>query len=337
MVNFSISNYPLFFQVLKNPSRPTAKGNYWTVNTGTIPRDLMARQNTHVSRVVQDNGYSYRKDLTEVFDCCSGKIKIDIPQNLFNGTDLIKEPATVMDRLLLEPKNGEPMHPNDGRLGKIYSLVDMFNQDEFIEESQSRPNSGQSTNWPDQKPCNFSPQPRGGVTTASVNKMENNRSTNAPSPYPQHNEMLGRALAGQARSLPLIQALYNNHFLMTGLNNSVPPTNTRQIPANLLGNYRSSGVNSVASSSASPFDASDSGSEDEARKWNQEEARSAPEQNRDPSGFPYMLRNPGLMYGQPSHERHNFSTTMITEEAPKPPQATVKGLFTAFSTRPLEI
>ena len=324
------------FQVLKNPSRPTAKGNYWTVNTSVIPRDLLARQNTHVSRDVQDHGLSLRKDLTEIFDCRSGNIKVDIPQSLFKGSDLIDQPALVMERLLLEPKDGgEPMIPNDGRFGKIYSLVDMFNQEDFLEDI-SRPNSGPNpSSWPDSgsKRRTFSPLPQRPL---SASKIEQRQRGSPPVALPSHNELLARALTGQIppTSLPLIQALYNNYLQnFNGMGQLGLPANCVPSLGILPGSYRSqSGAGSVTSRNGSPSDSSDSGSDDEARKWGREEAQSSP-----PTVFPSLINSAALLRGQQSPDLLQFSTSLNNDEAPRGRQGTVKGLFAAFSARPLEI
>ena len=304
----------------------------------------MARQNTHVSRVVQDNGYSYRKDLTEVFDCRSGKIKVDIPQSLFKGADLIAEPAAVMDRLLLEPKNdGESMRPNDGTLGKVYSLVDMFNQDEFLEDNLARPSSGGhvATSSSDStiKGRNYSPLPHDSSGVSSSGKVEPSRNGDLLGTFPQHNELLARALSGQIQSsFPLIQVLYNNYLHLNGINQFGVPSSIAQTATSLPANFRSqSGVGSVTSSNGSPFDTSDSGSDDEARKWGHEETRSNIEQNLRSGSFPSALHNSGFSNRRLSPERRAFSSAIISEEIPKVRQGTVKGLFTAFSAQPLEI
>ena len=138
--------------MLKNPYRPTAKGNYWAVNTETIPRDLMTRQNTLVSRFVQDSGYNYRKDLTEVFDNISGKINVKIPPHLLNGTELINDPAAIMEALLLESKGDEETALQEsaatGASPKVYSLVDLFIHEEVLDEDLFRHSNGTGrTKW----------------------------------------------------------------------------------------------------------------------------------------------------------------------------------------------
>jgi len=143
---------------LKNPYRPTAKGNYWTVTTSVISRDLLTRQNTLVSRFAQDTGYSYRKDLTEVFDSVSGSIKITIPQHLLNGTELIDDPAAVMEALLLEPKSDEDqttrINVMSNPSGKTYSLVDLFDQEDCLDDDigKRQPYGTGANKWLDKAP-----------------------------------------------------------------------------------------------------------------------------------------------------------------------------------------
>jgi len=125
-------------QVLKNPYRPTAKGNYWTVNVSAIAPDLLQRQNTLVSRYAQDSGFRYRKDLTEVFDLSNGNLKIGIPRRLFKSGLLIEDPAAIMEALLLEDaasEDGTNVCPVKGRL---FSLEDLFNQDDFVDDDVLR-------------------------------------------------------------------------------------------------------------------------------------------------------------------------------------------------------
>ena len=112
------------------------------MTTSVISRDLLTRQNTLVSRCVQDSGYNYRKDLTEVFDSVSGIIKIAIPQQLLNGTGLIDDPAAVMEALLLEPKGDEDsnsrLNAASKSTGKVYSLMDLFDQDDCLDDDVSK-------------------------------------------------------------------------------------------------------------------------------------------------------------------------------------------------------
>nr|CAB3263361.1 uncharacterized protein LOC778613 [Phallusia mammillata] len=137
-VRHNLSQNECFVKVLKNPYRPTAKGNYWTVNVTAIPHELLLRQNTLVSRYAQDSGFRYRKDLTEVFDLVNGNLKVGIPHYLFDGTDLVDDPASVMEALLLEEKtDDDSSHPLPLN-SRVYSLEDMFNQDDFLEEDMLR-------------------------------------------------------------------------------------------------------------------------------------------------------------------------------------------------------
>ena len=328
----------LYFQVLKNPSRPTAKGNFWTVNTTTIPRDLMARQNTHVSRVVQDNGFSYRKDLTEVFDCRTGNIKVDIPLSLFKGADLIEEPAVIMERLLLEPKSdGEAMRINDGRMGKIYSLVDMFNQEDFV-DGRFSPNGPQTAlSWPGvaDKSRNVSPQLRKAASVSPSVKVESPQTPVHPiGSLPLQNEMLARALAGQLppTQLPLIHALYNNYLHMTGTNQPSALTDSVFPRDKLtLDSQQSSGV---AMNNGIGFETPESVSDDESRKWNGEELRSSPEVSPKSTLTPEPALRTPAMYNHPSPERNDYTPPAVNEKLPR---GTLKGLFTAYKAWPLEI
>ena len=97
----------------------------------------MTRQNTLVSRFVQDSGYNYRKDLTEVFDHENGDIKVEVPRHLRNGSHLIDDPALVMETLLLEPKvDDDAARPPAvaDTSGKTFSLVHLFGTDDFADD-----------------------------------------------------------------------------------------------------------------------------------------------------------------------------------------------------------
>ncbi|XP_076817642.1 uncharacterized protein LOC143463139 isoform X1 [Clavelina lepadiformis] len=134
-VRHNLSQNECFVKVLKNPYRPTAKGNYWTVNITAIPHELLLRQNTLVSRFAQDSGFRFRKDLTEIFDLSTGQVKIDMPRRMLSGTGLIDDPATVMEALLLEQKkDDEPVCPIPALTGKVYSLLDIFVQDDVHDD-----------------------------------------------------------------------------------------------------------------------------------------------------------------------------------------------------------
>ncbi|XP_078489045.1 transcription factor protein [Ciona intestinalis] len=73
-VRHNLSQNKCFKKVLPDPSRPHSKGNYWTVDIGSIPPEKLKRQNTSVSRNVAP-GFTYAKHLTDIFDLESGKLK----------------------------------------------------------------------------------------------------------------------------------------------------------------------------------------------------------------------------------------------------------------------
>ncbi|XP_066435006.1 forkhead activin signal transducer 3-like [Eleutherodactylus coqui] len=49
-IRHNLSSNECFTKVLKDPHRPQAKGNYWTVDVSKIPADVMKLQNTAVTR-----------------------------------------------------------------------------------------------------------------------------------------------------------------------------------------------------------------------------------------------------------------------------------------------
>ncbi|XP_062467780.1 forkhead box protein H1, partial [Pezoporus occidentalis] len=49
-VRHNLSSNPCFAKVLKDPSRPQAKGNFWTVDLSRIPSGALRLQNTPVAR-----------------------------------------------------------------------------------------------------------------------------------------------------------------------------------------------------------------------------------------------------------------------------------------------
>ncbi|XP_077480615.1 forkhead box protein H1 [Stigmatopora argus] len=49
-VRHNLSSYDCFVKVLKDPSKPQGKGNFWAVELSCVPMELLKRQNTAVSR-----------------------------------------------------------------------------------------------------------------------------------------------------------------------------------------------------------------------------------------------------------------------------------------------
>ncbi|KAM6125783.1 LOW QUALITY PROTEIN: forkhead box protein H1 [Pterocles gutturalis] len=49
-IRHNLSSNPCFCKVLKDPAKPQAKGNYWTVDVGRIPPHALRLQNTPVAR-----------------------------------------------------------------------------------------------------------------------------------------------------------------------------------------------------------------------------------------------------------------------------------------------
>ncbi|CAN9506172.1 unnamed protein product [Ophioblennius macclurei] len=49
-VRHNLSSYDCFVKVLKDPSKPQGKGNFWAVELSRVPLELLKRQNTVVSR-----------------------------------------------------------------------------------------------------------------------------------------------------------------------------------------------------------------------------------------------------------------------------------------------
>nr|XP_039264726.1 uncharacterized protein LOC120340517 [Styela clava] len=142
-VRHNLSQNECFVKVLKNPYRPTAKGNFWTVNLSSIPHELLLRQNTLVSRYAQDSGYRYRKDLSEVFDLRTGALKVSVPRHLLresgdsNMSALSEDPAAVMEAILLEETSEDESNDYKDKISpevRQFTLEDLFNQQEDGEE-----------------------------------------------------------------------------------------------------------------------------------------------------------------------------------------------------------
>nr|CAB3246903.1 FoxH-a [Phallusia mammillata] len=74
-VRHNLSQNKCFKKVLSDPYRPQSKGNYWTVDVNEIPAEKLKRQNTSVSRNVAP-GYAYARDLNDIFDMSTGKLKV---------------------------------------------------------------------------------------------------------------------------------------------------------------------------------------------------------------------------------------------------------------------
>ncbi|XP_030358076.1 forkhead box protein H1 [Strigops habroptila] len=60
-VRHNLSSNPCFAKVLKDPARPKAKGNYWTVDVSRIPAGSLRLQNTAVAR---GGAAAFPRDLT---------------------------------------------------------------------------------------------------------------------------------------------------------------------------------------------------------------------------------------------------------------------------------
>lgn len=212
----------------------------------------MTRQNTLVSRFVQDSGYNYRKDLTEVFDSNNGNIKINVPQHLQNGSNLIDDPALIMETLLLEPKSDdEPSRPQVvvSENGETFSLYHLFGSDNTLDDSSRLANSSRwyekmarSKQMLSSKPtATFSPTPVSTPPNLSyqhqeqpvtsqqlVMKILENASKAAPSVNSSAAMESGDALI-QANSvseslstaLPLLLSMYN-HPQLGASNTSIP-------------------------------------------------------------------------------------------------------------------
>lgn len=148
----NLSQNECFVKVLKNPYRPTAKGNFWTVNLNSIPHELLLRQNTLVSRYAQDSGYRYRKDLTEVFNLRTGALKVPVPRHLLKNAEhpemsmLCDDPAAVMEAILLEETDEDEMNNYNDKISpeiRQFTLEDLFNQGQDYED-ESQQQSGRS-------------------------------------------------------------------------------------------------------------------------------------------------------------------------------------------------
>ncbi|NXY87867.1 FOXH1 protein, partial [Alcedo cyanopectus] len=65
-VRHNLSCNPCFAKVLKDPAKPKAKGNYWTVDLSRIPPGALRLQNTAVARgtTTRGGGVAFARDLT---------------------------------------------------------------------------------------------------------------------------------------------------------------------------------------------------------------------------------------------------------------------------------
>ena len=64
-----------FKQILRDPTKPNGKGNYWTVVVDEIPGEMYKRQNTSVAYQAPE-GKTYVSDLRDVYDFHFGQSKV---------------------------------------------------------------------------------------------------------------------------------------------------------------------------------------------------------------------------------------------------------------------
>lgn len=82
-----------FKQILRDPTKPNGKGNYWTVVVDEISGEMYKRQNTSVAYQAPE-GKTYVADLRQVYDFYTGRPKAGIvcdpdnPLSLFENTIL---------------------------------------------------------------------------------------------------------------------------------------------------------------------------------------------------------------------------------------------------------
>lgn len=189
-VRHNLSQNECFVKVLKNPYRPTAKGNFWTVNLNSIPHELLLRQNTLVSRYAQDSGFRFRKDLTEVFDLRTGALKVPVPRHLLKDEDdpeasmLSDDPAAVMEAILLEGTGDDDLNDFKEKISpdvRQFTLEDLFHQcednedDSLLQNGRNRSRGKQAsttsiTQVPRLLPKAFAP--RSGLTGRQSNVAE---------------------------------------------------------------------------------------------------------------------------------------------------------------------
>lgn len=306
------------------------------MNTNVIPRDLLARQNTHVSRGVQDNGFSYRKDLTDVFDCHTGNIKVNIPISLFDGTKLIDDPALVIEKLLLEAKVGdEGARPNDGRSGVIYSLVDVFEKENTADENHTRlgETGRPSPRQERQGSRNSSPKSIQELPTLvppvlsypkivdpqQLLKMQQNGSNSFFSSQSNASPKTWSSHVPAITHLPLFQAMYNSSMQANGFTQSdlLKATSRSSLDQSL---------NSVGSDKSSS-DASESYSDEEVRKMNVDDYRQARRATSDRAT---------VVARSDSSPVHRGFSSLPADDSIKVAAPMVRGLFTAAFSSPID-
>ena len=74
-VRHNLTQFSCFKQVLRDPTKPNGKGNFWTVAINEIPSEMYKRQNTSVAYQAPE-GKTYVSDLRDVFDFQFGVSKV---------------------------------------------------------------------------------------------------------------------------------------------------------------------------------------------------------------------------------------------------------------------
>ncbi|KAM9774690.1 forkhead box protein H1 [Syngnathus typhle] len=141
-VRHNLSSYNCFVKVLKDPSKPQGKGNFWAVELSCVPMELLKRQNTAVSR--QDETIFAQ----------------DLAPYIFQGHKIDFEPPPPTDPVTtlppMQPSNLSPPQEDSFRP----KLDSSFAIDSLLHSL--RPNSGSEDMrdcWGETEPPQLSPPP----------------------------------------------------------------------------------------------------------------------------------------------------------------------------------
>ncbi|CAG5111239.1 Oidioi.mRNA.OKI2018_I69.chr2.g5566.t1.cds [Oikopleura dioica] len=93
-VRHNLTQNDCFRQILRDPSKPNGKGNFWTVAVEAISGEMYKRQNTSVAYQAPE-GKTYVADLRQVYDFFSGTPKPGVPHDPSN-------PMTIFENVILQ-------------------------------------------------------------------------------------------------------------------------------------------------------------------------------------------------------------------------------------------
>ena len=102
-----------FRQILRDPSKPNGKGNFWTVSVEEISGEMYKRQNTSVAYQAPE-GKTYVADLRQVYDFYAGMPKMGIeydpnnPLSLFEKT-ILQDVHPFSEKSHPDPTTPSPM------------------------------------------------------------------------------------------------------------------------------------------------------------------------------------------------------------------------------------